>query len=550
MPLNQKKMKKNSFIGGAVFAYVALIFTKMLGALYNIPFYQLIGEKGGVIYSTAYNIYAIFLDVTVCGIPSAISIVVSEYNSTERFKSKTKAFTLALKYVSIVSLVFFGVLQIFAPQFAYFFIGDMTEGVSIGDIAMAIRAVSFCLLVAPILSVTRGYLSGHKYISASSTSQVIEQIVHVSLVLGGVFAAVHLMNLSTTIGVCVALVSTAVGAVTGLIYLITKAANNREELFSKDRTEDKCDSNAVILKKIISYCLTLTIVSIAQSVYSLVDMKLLLVGLHNLNFSDEATQVIASVNSTWTPKISMIIAALAMGMVSSIAPHMAENYARGEMDKVSEKLNQAVGTTLIISIPLSIGIMVYAEPTYRFFYGASDYGANVLMLSVIINTLGNVATVISMTMQSINRGKTVCVVTVIGILLNMVFDLPWIYLFDRIGIPAYLGACVSSIFAQLITSILLLAYLKKTMNFDYRGIFSAFLRIIPAAIAMCLVIIGMKRLWPVADGRNLMLVVHLGAVAVVGAAVYLPVSYLTGALTMTIGGGFVDRILIKLHLKK
>ena len=58
------KMKKNGFVEGAVIAYIAIVITKILGAFYNIPFYGIIGERGSIIYSFAYSIYVLFLDIS------------------------------------------------------------------------------------------------------------------------------------------------------------------------------------------------------------------------------------------------------------------------------------------------------------------------------------------------------------------------------------------------------------------------------------------------------------------------------------------------------
>ena len=54
-------MKKDSFLKGTIIASIAIIITKILGVLYVIPFYKIIGEDGGVLYSYAYNIYNLFL---------------------------------------------------------------------------------------------------------------------------------------------------------------------------------------------------------------------------------------------------------------------------------------------------------------------------------------------------------------------------------------------------------------------------------------------------------------------------------------------------------
>ena len=51
------KLKKSGFIEGAFIATVCIIITKILGILYVIPFYNIIGEQGGTLYGYAYNIY-------------------------------------------------------------------------------------------------------------------------------------------------------------------------------------------------------------------------------------------------------------------------------------------------------------------------------------------------------------------------------------------------------------------------------------------------------------------------------------------------------------
>ena len=53
-------MKKNKFIEGTLFTYIVILITKVIGALYVIPFYKIIGEAGGVLYSYAYSVYAFF----------------------------------------------------------------------------------------------------------------------------------------------------------------------------------------------------------------------------------------------------------------------------------------------------------------------------------------------------------------------------------------------------------------------------------------------------------------------------------------------------------
>ena len=45
------KLKKNGFVDGTLLSYASIVFTKLLGLFYIIPFTALIGEDGMVIYS-------------------------------------------------------------------------------------------------------------------------------------------------------------------------------------------------------------------------------------------------------------------------------------------------------------------------------------------------------------------------------------------------------------------------------------------------------------------------------------------------------------------
>ena len=107
-------MKKNSFLQGTIIASIAIIFIKVLGALYVIPFYKIIGENGGSLYSYAYNIYNLFLTISITGFPIAISKIVGEYNEKGMYNAKQQAFKLSKLIIIIISLIKFLILFIFS----------------------------------------------------------------------------------------------------------------------------------------------------------------------------------------------------------------------------------------------------------------------------------------------------------------------------------------------------------------------------------------------------------------------------------------------------
>ena len=215
-------MKKNNFVEGAMIATIGIVLCKILGLLYVIPFYNIIGTKGGALYSYAYSIYSIFLSLSICGIPTAISKVVSEYEELGFNNTKEKIYVIASKLINIIGIIAFVILVIFAPNIAKIIIGDIQGGNTVEEVTIAIRIVSLALLIVPRLSVLRGYLQGHKFITSTSIAEIVEQLVRVTVIILGSFITVKVLNLPIESAVYVAIFGAFIGALISFVYLKIK----------------------------------------------------------------------------------------------------------------------------------------------------------------------------------------------------------------------------------------------------------------------------------------------------------------------------------------
>ena len=175
--MKSNAMKKNSFIEGTIVATMGIFLVKVIGIIYVIPLNAIIGEQGGALYGYGYTIYQLFLSISSAGFPFAISKITSEYNALGYRKAISNTYKISLKLISVISILIFFILFIFAPQIGKLIIGKATEGNTYQDIGFVIRMVSFAILVVPFLGVTKGLLQGYKYITPYSISQVIEQVV-------------------------------------------------------------------------------------------------------------------------------------------------------------------------------------------------------------------------------------------------------------------------------------------------------------------------------------------------------------------------------------
>lgn len=541
-------MKKNGFVEGTFIATFAIIIVKVLGALYVIPFYRIIGESGGALYSYAYNVYNLFLNISTAGIPIAISKLISEYNTLEMYEAKERTYKLGRNIILIISVIAFFMLFAFSKEFASLILGEIKGGNTLNDVSFVIKCVSFCLLIIPFLSVSKGYLQGHKYITPSSISQVIEQVVRIAVLLMGSYIVINVLNKSVTLGVGVSVFAAFVGGCSAYLYIKIKMIKNKSAFPTKD-TKDNV-SNKEILKKIFKYSIPIIIVSVATDIYSLTDMTLVVRTSYKLGYTAKEAELIASIISTWAPKICMIINAVAIGMGTSLIPHMVSSYTKKDYTSLNKRFNEALRIIIVSTLPLAVGLAFLSEPVYTLFYGNNTYGTLILRYTSISSFFASIYIVISLSLQSLNKFKTVYVSSIMGFLINALLDVPLMHLFNLIGLEAFYGAILATILGYVFSYIYSLTSLKRSMNFNYSETLDTIKKVFLPIASMFIVLVILNLFVKLPTNGIMRMCLVLGLYTLLGAFVYLGISYKTGLLYEVFGKDYVDNLLRKLHLKR
>ena len=537
-------MKKNTFIQGTITAYIAILLTKILGALYVIPFYKIIGETGGTLYSYAYNVYALFLEISTSGIPTAVAIIIAEYNTLKMFNEREYTFKVANRAIGIISFVTFLIMFVFAGAIGSFFIGNLKGGNDVASVALVIRVISFCLLIVPFLSTTRGYLQGNKYTNVSSFSQLIEQFTRIVIVLVGSYVAINILNLSIPVGVGFALSGTVLGALAAFIYLRYKIYKNKQ-LFKRGVThyKESTINQKEILKKIAICALPVVIISITQNLYNTIDLKLILVGLNMIGYPAKESELIASIIITWGSKICMIINALATGMCMSIIPFIVNSYVKNDYKELNRKINQAVNTILYIAIPLSLFIIIYSRPVYYIFYGTNHYGFNILKILTGVNFFFTLSLVLNMSLQGMKKYKIVYVSTLVGLIINTLLDVPMILLLNKFGFYPYIGSMIATIIGQLVTIYMVLSFLKKEFEFTYKSVYNTISKMIIPLLLICIPSIFVQSIFDL--NGYIKTFIMLGFVGLMYVGIYALLTYKNKLLTDILGTRLINKILKK-----
>ena len=538
-------MKKNGFIEGTIVATMGILIVKIIGIMYVIPFNAIIGEQGGALYGYGYNVYQLFLGISSAGFPFAISKITSEYNALGYKKAIKDTYSIALKIISVISVLMFIVLLVFAPNIGRLIIGSSTGGNTYSDIAFVIRCVSFAILIIPFLSVTKGFLQGHKYITPYSISQVIEQVVRVLIILVGSYLCMNVWNLPMRYGVGVAVSAAFFGGLVAYIYLRIKIS--KAKLISKGEIKDKKEiSKNEIIKKIVVYSVPFILISLVNNLYVTVDMILLSRTLSDiLQESAKVTESIVGVYTTWGLKLNNVILAVSTGLVTSLIPNIVTSFTKGDMDDVNSKFNKALQCVLLVIVPVTIFFSLLSKPLWTLFYGKSYYGPIVYRAFVYSALFGGMYTIIVNTLQGVNKYKLVIYTVLAGLIINGVLDVPLMIMADKMGFNPSYGAVLADLIGYSVSIFASMYVLYKKYGFNYNETIKILPKYVISWIVFILIIEIGKLIVPINLGNRLIQIQILSLFGITSFLVYMFINYKNGNLEKVFGKR-IDNIFNKL----
>ena len=540
-----KKKKKNNFLEGSIIATTAILITKFLGVIYVIPFYAIIGQSGATLYSYAYAVYMVFLNISSAGIPSAMSKIVSEYDAMGKKKEEYSALKLSVLIVSVLSITSFLLLMIFSKDIARLIIGNKIGGNNPREISLVIRAIATSILVIPFLSISKGYLQGHKRINVSSFAEIIEQLVRIFVVLIGSFVGIKILGLDVSFGVSIALLGSFVGGLIAFLFILKKIGPGL-----KDFKDAKVDKSLDIVKKIIRYSLPFIVISITSTLFNVVDMMLLLRGLGSLGYSGVDSEFVASVITTWGDKFNVLINSFAVGIIISLIPNLVSSYTLNKMKEANDIMNKAFQMVIYVSIPLVLVISLLSMPLWNAFYSTNSLGPNILRVSILTSVFCNIYLIYIQIASSLSEYKTVYKAVVFGLCLNGLCDIPLMYLCNYLHLPAYYGASISTICGYLLSSFIVYRKLKKIDGINFKETIKLGLKVILATIVMLLSLFILGKVFVYNGTTKLYSMIYFGVFAAIGGAIYLFLTIKMNILYELFGKDIWEKLMNKFRLKK
>ncbi|GAA4722291.1 putative polysaccharide biosynthesis protein [Brevibacillus fulvus] len=428
------------FVKGAAILGIAALVSKLLGAVYRIPYQNIAGDIGLYVYMQVYPLYTTLLILATAGFPLAISKMVSERVALGDYVGARKAFRLASILLVALGVLFFLILYIGAPAISRF-MGDE-------QLARPLRAVSWALPLVPMAAILRGYFQGYQDMMPTGVSQVMEQLVRVVFILVSAFWAMDVYQDAylAGMGAVFAAFPGALASILVLLYYWRRRSRAENSLITDEPSAGLSWSNREILRSLLYYALPICIGSLVLPLIPLVDSVTVVNLLQWSGMHEDTAKILKGAFDRGQPLIQFGTF-FATSLSLALVPAVSEANAQKQTALIASRTEMALRLTLLLGLPASFGLFLLAEPINVMLFGDSK-GTDALAIqsyTILFATLGITTAGI---LQGLGQVVAPARNLFVGVVAKLLFNL---LLVPVIGIA---GAACATVIAYAISMLL------------------------------------------------------------------------------------------------
>ena len=525
--------EKQTIVKGATWLTFGNIFSRILGAIYVIPWAAWLGAdylNANTLYSAGYQPYALFLAIGTAGFPSAIAKQMAYYHSKKQYRFADQLFKASMIVMSLMGLVTATALFFVAPALA-----AATPTIDHAAATLVIRSLVPPLVILPVMSLLRGYFQGYNNMVPTAVSQILEQIARVFYMLAATYAVMKLFNGAATTAVIHSTFAAFIGAAVSLVYLIfvyLRRLPMIKALIATDQSRDEFDlmkTLRIMLIDSVPFILVGSGIIIAQNIDTYTFGQIM--GYTSSLLRSEIAELYG-VLSLDVNKLIMIIISLAIGISLSSLPAITKRFAEQDKEGTGDLIQHVILLFSFVMLPAAVGMASIPTEVYQLFYAnGSHSGPGLLVTASYMSIILGLYTILSTILQAMNFRRLSIWHLLIGLVVKVVLQFPLVALFQA------QGTFLSTGLAFLVSSLLMWRTIHKSVPLRYSEMTPKLVKMLVGTALMGVstsiwaqVLNGL--MGPVGRGMTFVKVI---LVVLVGVFVYMTVMALFGLLPILFG---------------
>ena len=365
-----QEAKTQNFIKSTAILAATSIFVKIVGAVYKIPLFNLLGNAGKGTFQFTYSVYTLIFTIATAGVPVALSRMVSSAAAVGKMGLVKRYFKVAMPAFTLIGVAAMLLMFFFADNIA----GALNNTLAAPGIQVLAPAVFFVC----IISVYRGYAQGFENMVPTAASQALEVVckaaigIVITIILSRAAYDVKYVSAGGIAGVTIGL---------GLcIPLLAWYKRGIDRAMISDSDTSGLPGRMSIFGQLMKVSIPVTIGASFMTIITVVDNSIVLGRLQNgLGMSEleaSAQFGIYAEGLTLYNLPSALIVPVAISLVPAIAAVLALKHgdeARGIMQSSVKLVN-------LFAMPASAGLIVLASPIMiALFQDSSRIAADILI---------------------------------------------------------------------------------------------------------------------------------------------------------------------------
>lgn len=543
MSETRKLSQQETMVRGTAWSTAGNFISRLIGALYIIPWYAWMGKNGAeanALFGMGYEIYAMFLSISTVGIPVAVAKLVSKYNTLGQSETSIYMVKKILHIMALLGAIFAAIMYIGAPFFA-----SLSHGGE--DLVRVLRSLTLAVLVFPSMSVLRGYFQGYNNLKPGAMSQIAEQIVRVIWMLVTAFYIMKFGSGDYVSAVTQSTFAAFVGmfaSIAVLVYFLWKDGS-LGLIFGKSSTSHLViDTNALVIET-VREAIPFIITGSAIQVFKIIDQFTFGNAMAWFtDYSNTELQVLFSYFSSNPSKVTMILIAVASSIGGVGIALLTENYVKKDRIAAARLVINNIRMLMIFIIPAVIGATILAKPLYTVFYGVPQGQAlGLFVVSLLQVIILAIYTILAPMLQALFQNKKAIKYFAYGMVIKLIIQIPFIYVFQ-----AY-GPLLSTAIGLIVPIVLMYREIHDITHFNREAVKKSTLLVcILTAIMGVVVWIAYWLLgFILPEGGRATSFVYLVVIGFIGVAVYGSLALLARLLDKVIGSR-ADILRQKFHI--
>lgn len=442
-----KTSQSNVWFKGAFILMLAALITKVLSAVYRIPFQNIVGDTGFYIYQQVYPFYGVIIALSTYGFPVVLSKLYMEM--------KVEGNQSGINRLVSSSFFLFVPIGIAAFLGLFFNAGRLAEWMGDPYLASLLRVISFAFLFSPLTAILRGVFQGEGNMIPTAVSQVSEQLLRVGIIL---FVAVFFSFQGYSLYAIGsgAMFGSVIGSLLSLLVLIYfyRRASFSFSFFSFSSLFHK--ENRVLCKRVIYEGITISISSMLLILLQLADSLNLYSLLIGNGMADEKAKMMKGIYDRGQPLIQ-IGSIISTSMALSIVPLITKNRQKESKKDLMGNIHFSLLVSYFIGLGATVGLIGIIEETNSMLF-ENDTGSNVLAVLFFVIFFNALIVTLMSILQGLGHSLFPAVLIILGFIGKYVLN---ISLVSSYGI---FGAAYASLVVLFIILLLMVVKLRRIVK--------------------------------------------------------------------------------------